>query len=701
LLIANRFRKFAVNPMRLSQASALIGLLCAFAICANAQAPIDTIFNTLRSATPEETAAYLHEVLRPKRMEAGRIKSYIAVKRPELPPANLSVLYAYIGELCMEGRDLKQGYAFLREARQLAQNTGDFPMLNFYYKFSETFKNIPRLDSAVFYGRKMLELSREMKNDSIEIEALELVGSLYYDAGQFNQCIPYYRNIINKTSDRTEKRNAYNTIALCYRNMGVYDSALFYFQPALQHTSPGDSIYLGLINGNIGDTYFLKKQYQQALPYLLRELNFTSNLPMNKIGLDCMNTLAELYLKIDDVPSAKKYHNIINGYLNTPQGTPAIKLNFYRLSTELYKKLGDYKTSLDYLNRYHHIKDSLAALRSSEHVAEISAQYDFEQQRKEIQLLNQRARVQEAENKQKSLLLTGSLIILLLITALLFVLYINNRQKQESYVLVKQHSEYVEQVNEELRVNMEKMEEKNKQIFKLADRLQEANSSKDKMFSIISHDLKSPIHTLKGMLSLVANAQMSQEEFLQFSPKLKAGVEHIDFTMNNLLQWARSQMQGMQTHTQCFDLHPIAKENFDFLAEIAQRKNISLSNTIAKGTIAFADKDQVNIVIRNLISNAIKFTPENGQVTVGALHEDKRMIVVKVQDTGRGMDAETISTLFDKEEHFTSAGTHGEKGSGLGLMLCREMISNNQGKMWVESAEGKGATFFFTLPVPD
>jgi signal transduction histidine kinase len=670
----------------------------------SAQSRVDSIIYRLRVMNPHATAIYLQQVFDSNNnATADSLINRIPKVDPKspLPEAALSITYAFMGEHRVKEKKLKEGYDYLKEARLLTKTAREFPLLVFYYKYASSFKLISRSDSALFYGRRMLDLSREMNEDSVELEALKLVGSLYYDAAQYPLAIQSFKGVIRKPSaTRIQRRNAFHSIALSYRNLGVYDSTLFYLMPTLEHTSKTDTLYLGLIYGNIGDTYFLQQKYTQALPYLLTELEYVSKKEINIEGLDCMNTLAELYLRINNLKKAQLYYDWLGYYMKGPHAVPSVRLNYLRLSSEYFKKKNDFKKSLDFVHQYYALKDSLAAVRNNELVAAVSAQYDFDQQRKEIEFLQQDNLVQEARSNQKSFFLAGALMAIVLIGALLFVLFINYRQKKESYDFMKQHSSYVEQVNDELKLSMEKLEEKNKEIVKLAERLQEVNASKDKLFSIISHDLKNPIISLKGLLSMVAADHISHEEFVLFSGKLRAGVGHIDFTMNNLLQWARSQMQGMRTVPVRIHMYELVAENINFLAENASHKHIELTNAVNQNLYGFADKNQIHLVVRNLISNAIKFTPEHGKIVVSlSVDEDGKSMVLAVADTGMGMSEDTIHILFTRKDHYTTYGTQGEKGSGLGLLLSQEMIEKNHGKLWVESTPEKGSTFYFTLPM--
>jgi signal transduction histidine kinase len=182
-----------------------------------------------------------------------------------------------------------------------------------------------------------------------------------------------------------------------------------------------------------------------------------------------------------------------------------------------------------------------------------------------------------------------------------------------------------------------------------------------------------------------------------FSGKLKNGVEHAHFTLNNLLEWANSQMKGLVADPMMTNLAELGNENFNFLAQLAASKQLQLHNQIAPDLEAYVDPDQINLVFRNLISNAIKFTPKNGSITLQSQVEND-FCQISITDTGVGMSAENVAKLFNQTTHFSTYGTSGEKGTGLGLLLCQEMVEKNGGTIWVESEEGKGTSFKFRLP---
>lgn len=263
---------------------------------------------------------------------------------------------------------------------------------------------------------------------------------------------------------------------------------------------------------------------------------------------------------------------------------------------------------------------------------------------------------------------------------------------------VKYRTEELEATNEELMQTNEEMMITSEQLNYQSHQLRKLNQTKDRLFAIIGHDLRSPINSLKGLMNLMWGHNISNEEFFKFSKSIKHGVEHVHFTLNNLLNWAKSQMEGMTTNPEHFKLFALVNENHLLLQETTRNKNIETIIDIANDIEVYADSDHVNLVIRNLLSNALKFTNSGGEVRLSATIKSSHCEIV-VTDTGVGMSAQSIENLFNTQTSSSRAGTAGEKGTGLGLMLCKDFIEKNGGEIWAESKEGAGSTFYFTLPL--
>lgn len=230
-----------------------------------------------------------------------------------------------------------------------------------------------------------------------------------------------------------------------------------------------------------------------------------------------------------------------------------------------------------------------------------------------------------------------------------------------------------------------------------AERLQEVNQQKTKLFSIIAHDLRSPLNSLKGLMPLLDPRILTAEDLSTFRDSIQGQLSSVDGVMENLLVWAKGQLEGEVRRPDVFDINRVIKELADVSRPVLSQKNITLQVEQQEPQPVFADINQIRAVFRNLISNAIKFTDPGGAVTV-RIASANSMVHVAVQDTGVGMAPEKLAQLFSIQTNVSTVGTQGEKGVGLGLLLVKEFALKNGGDVTVESAPGRGTTFTVTIP---
>ncbi len=274
--------------------------------------------------------------------------------------------------------------------------------------------------------------------------------------------------------------------------------------------------------------------------------------------------------------------------------------------------------------------------------------------------------------------------------------YAQDKQLAEQNIILRNMNSVLEQQvydrTAELEVQKIELEHKNTQ-------LEEVNASKDTFFSIIAHDLKNPFTSLLGYAELIL------DNFEEYRPEeIKADVQHLQYSakhlyalLDNLLTWARIQRGAMPYQPAPIDLSELIQNTVYVFAAKAKQKSIKLNITVKAPCMAYADYNMIDTVIRNLVSNALKFTPSGGTITIAAAPESQRQLVT-VTDTGVGIQEQNLTRLFRIDEHYTKPGTQGEEGTGLGLILCKELIEKNNGSLQVESTVGTGTTFSFTLP---
>jgi signal transduction histidine kinase len=238
------------------------------------------------------------------------------------------------------------------------------------------------------------------------------------------------------------------------------------------------------------------------------------------------------------------------------------------------------------------------------------------------------------------------------------------------------------------------------EIDKSRQELKELNATKDRLFSIIGHDLRGPIGGFKSLIELLIS-----DYDLSDTSSLVEVLQAIQKTANssydlleNLLAWAKSQQNEIVYSPEEIELKPLVASIIDLHFELSKSKSISIVNNVTENTFIYADKNIIMTVLRNLISNAIKFSSEGQQVRISVDRNDNEQII-SIEDNGVGIKPDDLAKLFKNSEHFTTYGTNGEKGSGLGLLLCKDFVENNCGRIWAESEQGKGSCFKFSVPI--
>ena len=250
--------------------------------------------------------------------------------------------------------------------------------------------------------------------------------------------------------------------------------------------------------------------------------------------------------------------------------------------------------------------------------------------------------------------------------------------------------------NLEINAQQKEMAEKALLLSEQKEELAELNALKNKLFSVISHDLKAPMYALRNLFRNIQQLDLPATEIKAAIPNVVNDLNYTTSLMENLLQWAKSQMETNSIKKENINVSRLIDEVIQLLRLQAETKQIYIDNKNSLPVFISADKDMINLVLRNLISNAIKFTPPHGKVSIGT-NELSSFVEIYVEDNGTGMSKEALQKI-SQQQYFTTKGTASESGTGLGLMLCKESLIKNGGQMFIESAVGKGSVFSFTLP---
>lgn len=258
----------------------------------------------------------------------------------------------------------------------------------------------------------------------------------------------------------------------------------------------------------------------------------------------------------------------------------------------------------------------------------------------------------------------------------------------------------------EARFLRESAEEQNAEMVRLAEdlavaksELESLNDQKNRFFSIIAHDLRSPFTALLGYTTMLSQGadKMPIEKVADAAESINTSAKRLHTLLENLLEWARVEMGGLKTNPQVLDLQEIATRCVDLYSSATEDKGLVVETDIQAQTV-YADEYCVETVVRNLLANAIKFSPPGSKISIQSTNRDEDEVLVRVTDEGAGMDADRVSTLFDISKNSSTPGTSGEKGTGLGLVLCKELAERNGGSISVQSAPGQGTRILLTLP---
>lgn len=271
-----------------------------------------------------------------------------------------------------------------------------------------------------------------------------------------------------------------------------------------------------------------------------------------------------------------------------------------------------------------------------------------------------------------------------------------------------QNEEEIKRFVEELQFNKELMEENvteaarlNEMLWDSETRLKDLNASKDKFFSIISHDLRSPFTSIIGFAEVMLEdiETLTKDEIKEFTNSIYKSSKNIQNLLENLLQWSRVQTGRIEFNPINFDLNNLINDVIALFQVNAARKKINLISSVEKNYTVRADKFMIDTVLRNLVSNSIKFTNSGGEIKVNVEELSEKELTISVSDNGVGIKEEVIEKLFKIDSHVTTKGTEKEKGTGIGLILCKEFVEKHEGKIWVESKIDEGSQFKFILPI--
>lgn len=569
---------------------------------------------------------------------------------------------------------------------------------------------------AIKYFTKALTIFTDL-NDSTWIgKVTNNIATANWGLGNSLEALEFYQialKIRRKTGDKLGVSNILNNIGLIYQDWGLYDEAFIWHNDALNIAFEIENyIAIAYSYSNVGTYYENKGDYEKALHYhklgykniLMDDKNSRSNSfflknlgdvysKMGKLDYALSNykksfihaksinnknriaiaeyCLGKTHFKLNNIDSASKYIN--SSYKKSLKFgyDDLIKDNQFILS-EIEERKGNNSKALKYFKSASAMKDSTFNKEKIAKFTDLQVKYFLEQKSQENTLLRFNNEMNELAIKEQKyirnfLVISGVFILIILV------------------IISKSRATF-----KKLNAKLNKSEKE----------LLEINDNKDKFFTIISHDLRSPFGGLLGMTDMLVSDydELSSDEIKEMIKIIKHSSNNIYELLNGLLEWARTQTGRMEYEFENLDIYENTVRTINFLKTNAFDKNIIIKNEINEKTFAFADEKATCTILRNLVSNAIKYS-KPGEIVEISSENIENQVVISVSDNGVGMNEEDMNKLFKIEFRHSTVGTNKELGTGFGLVLCKELVEKQGGKIWVESELRKGSKFIFTLPL--
>lgn len=620
---------------------------------------------------------------------------------------------------------------YVEKAVELSIQTGDKSGIASYSNILGVIKsNRHDFDNAITCFGRALEIYTETNNIEGIASTLNNMGGMYqrmslYDRAQecFHEALPLYR----KTDDITGVASVLNNIGITHRQIGNLDIALNFYNRSLKLYKEKDvgSTSTASVLNNIGIIWYEKGDYETALDYYSRALvNYENFSDSHGIAVTSHNTgiihtrlknyqdALESYLKSVDINKtagnnyslANNYNNLGELYLLKNDYNIAIEylekgleiaLNLsakdlisenYLFRSHIYEETNQFEKALASYSHYNTYRDSIFTEDMGNKIAELQIMHKRASLDNELELLLKTSDIQQLQLQQ-----VRSLIIYLVIISVISGLCISILLGMYRYRIVLNHS---------LQEKNQQLESAHSNLVAAETNLIKLNNAKDKFFSIIAHDLKNPFNALLGFSETLIHKynDLSREQIYTYIDIINKSATSLYQLLENLLEWSKSQTGNINYIPEKFQVKEVADREIFNLIPAANRKNISIQTEISPNITAFADKNIISAVIRNLLNNAIKFTFYDGTILISA-RETRKKVEVSVSDNGVGISKVAKKKLFSLDYNVTTTGTNDEKGTGLGLLLCKEFVEKSGGTLWVDSKPGKGSTFTFTIPV--
>lgn len=569
-----------------------------------------------------------------RRYDKQRVQATLAQK----DSAQIANAFNYLGNTFFDLGEYDEAYYYFMQSFKVSQAISDSLQLTIaLHNVGTVFKELHQFDVALTHLEQSRKISQLIRDYDGEAYSLDEIGGLQIMTGQFQQAETNLQKALALSRQRNLKDLEPRTLqklAKLYFEKNALDKSIAYFDSTTRfHKRSSNRFGIAETSLGVGQVYIKQGKYKSAIALLEETLASAQTMNARTLEMDCFRELSSIY-----------------------------------------EMQGDYRKSLSYYKNYQTIQDSLYSQDMMTKLFKDQLRLETEIRDSEIAALSDANSRRDSELKKQEFIRNILAVTVALTVILLFAVYRSGQRRKRINKLLVDHQEEMERRSAEL---------------------EQLNQVKDKFFSIISHDLRSPMNSLSGILDLLSRKHVSPEEFTQLTGELRVQFNHTKTLINNLLDWTLLQMDKLKIQQEKIDLRTMVDENFKLLSSM-HLKETHMVNNIPAGTLALADPNMINLVLRNLVMNGIKFTETGGRIEVSVDAQGSEYIIA-VNDNGVGIAPDVQKILFEKTAGYSTRGTANEKGTGLGLILAKEFVEKNGGKIWLQSEEGKGSTFYFTV----
>ena len=602
--------------------------------------------------------------------------------------------YSNMGLAYKRCRNYDEANRNVQKAAEIGHSTGDFRFEGeMYVILSRNHVDKREYDIALTYAVKALESFKLVNYKSGIADVDSLIGQIQMSMNNFKAAEKYCRDayeILAANNDKVKLEKICVLMGILYDKMKYYPKSLEFHKQSIELAKElKNSFSLAANYNNLGCIFQKTGMKDKAIEAFKKshDLLAAGNINRQELYLVTCNNLAKVYLDKGDTDSAAMYANIV--FKNVSQlSDPVFIRELYQVMSAVSRRKGDFKQALKFKALEMNYNDTIYNKEKNRTTIEMLTRFETEKKEQEIALLKKDQEIKQLKlNRQNAFVFVLGILVILLVGIIVMIII--------GYRLIQEKNRLLAQGNKELN-------DANAMLVRSETELKEINATKDKLFSIVAHDLKNPFNALLGLCGLLESSysDLREEERQTYIRMIHESSQQLYMLLDNLLQWSHSQLTSFTLSPENINLGDIIKQETELLKKNSEEKGIKVKTDADEHLFVHADRNTTSSVLRNLLSNAIKFTSQGGMVEVRAWRktDENDMIEIAVVDNGIGISDAEMENLFRLEGAVSKKGTSNESGTGLGLVLCREFVEKSNGRIWVISRPGCGSEFHFILP---